>query len=577
MADSGADPDPGARLRGLLDELGGHFAGSAETWYGLRDRDLLQAVMSVGRDLETRRVLRYVVEAAVALVGARHGALGVIGEDGTPAESVTVGADADQAALIGHLPTGEGLPGGLIRSPEPLRLHDLADPPAYCGLPPHHPALRSFLAVPVRVRGTVFGNLYLTGKRDGTAFDERDELALQALAVAAGAAVDNAHLYERARRRQKWVEADAEITRMLLSGADRNGVMRRIVAFCRDILSADLGVLAQPAGEAADRLEIVVADGEAADRHQGLLVPVAGSVLGEAFTTEQAVSSADLEHDVRITAGPRRWAGLGAAVAVPMASGAVVRGVLLLARRRPRPAYTEPEIGSLRAFSRQAALVTEVADRRADAERVALMDERDRIARDLHDLAIQRLFATGMTLQSLLRYAEDPLTRERLTRAVDELDTTIKIIRSTIFGLREQQASGAATEGLRIRVARTVQEAVPHLGFTPAIRMEGLLDTDVPARTADHVVAVLAEALSNVARHAHAHRTDISLVAASDQLTLEVRDDGGGIPVGASGGGLGNLRSRAEELGGVLAVHSSEARGTTLVWRVPLTAGGAGR
>jgi signal transduction histidine kinase len=211
-------------------------------------------------------------------------------------------------------------------------------------------------------------------------------------------------------------------------------------------------------------------------------------------------------------------------VAVPIGTGeAGVRGVVLLARETGRQPFSATETETLQAFAAQAAVAMELAERRLDAQEIAVLQDRDRIARDLHDLAIQRLFATGMTLQSTSRFIDHPEAAERVVRAVDDLDETIKIIRSTIFGLRSRGGTGGDGCG---HVCARVGEAAPVLGFAPSVRMEGLVETRVPRETADHLVAVLSEALTNIARHAHADRADISLTADSHQVRLTVTDNG---------------------------------------------------
>jgi signal transduction histidine kinase len=543
---------------------------------GTRDRvhSLLEAVLSVGRELDLPGALRRIVEAAVLLVDAEYGALGVIGEDGRLSQFLPVGLAEEESAAIGPLPSGHGILGELIKHPESLRLDQLANHPASYGFPANHPPMHSFLGVPIRVRDEVFGNIYLTEKRGGREFDSEDETVLSTLAVAAGVAIENARLYEEARYRQRWLEANAEITASLLSGADGMRVLELIVEHARRILSADLGVLALPV-EGGGSLSVAIADGTDADIHRGLVLPREGSFVGAAAAAKEPITSPDIACDDRVTAGPPRWAGLGPAVAVPMLTGdGGVRGVLLLAREERQVAFTEEETAPLLAFAGQAALAMELAERRRVAEQLALLEDRDRIARDLHDLAIQRLFATGMTLQSAVRFVEHPEANERLLRAVDDLDETIKIIRSTIFGLRARENGPAgAGQGVRVRVAKAVEASVAGLGFTPALRMEGLVDTDVPPVVADHVVAVLAEAVSNVARHAHATCADVLLVVGSGTLTLTVADDGVGVPERGRRSGLRNLEERALKLGGEMTIERPEGGGTRLVWRVPLTAG----
>ncbi|MFH0245311.1 GAF domain-containing protein [Streptomyces sp. HK10] len=567
----GSEKDAGRLPRLQLDELLDELQARVDAVRGTRDRvhSLLEAVMSVGQELDLSHALQRIVEAAVLLVDAEYGALGVIGEDGGLSQFIPVGIEEELVEPIGPLPSGHGLLGELIRHPEPLRIPDLAEHRNSSGFPPNHPPMHSFLGVPIRVREEVFGNLYLTEKRGGAEFDAEDEAVLSTLAVAAGVAIENARLYEQARNRERWMEANAEITAGLLSGADEQEVLALVVDHARHILAADLGVLALPL-EDTGNLQVVLAQGERAEEFRGLVLPGQGSFVGAALAAGEAITSADIANDPRISAGTERWKGMGPAVAVPMGAGDGVRGVLLLARRERRAPFTETETAPLASFSGQAAVAMELAERRRAAEQVALLEDRDRIARDLHDLAIQRLFATGMTLQSAVRFVQHQEASERLLRAVDDLDETIKIIRSTIFGLRSHGDGRARQQGLRVRVARLVEEAVGNLGFTPALRMEGLVDTDVPPAVADHVVAVLAEALSNVARHARAAVAEVSLVVRGGSLTATVADDGVGIPEGGRRSGLVNLAERAEKLGGELLVERPPSGGSRLVWRVPL-------
>uniref|UniRef100_UPI001C26A123 GAF domain-containing protein n=1 Tax=Streptomyces sp. AC495_CC817 TaxID=2823900 RepID=UPI001C26A123 len=198
-----------------LDELLGELQARLDAARGTRDRvhSLLEAVLSVGRELELEQALRGIVEAAAVLVDAEYAALGVIGPDGKRLSAFhTVGVSEERIALIGPYPEGHGILGELISRPEPLRLADLSEHPASYGFPPNHPPMHSFLGVPIRVREQVFGNLYLTEKRGGARFDEEDESVLSTLAVAAGVAIDNARLYEESRLRERWLRANAEIT-----------------------------------------------------------------------------------------------------------------------------------------------------------------------------------------------------------------------------------------------------------------------------------------------------------------------------------------------------------------------------
>ncbi|MER5599728.1 GAF domain-containing protein [Streptomyces sp. NPDC002265] len=557
---------PRLRLDELLEELQARLDAAR----GTRDRvhSLLEAVLSVGRELDLEQALHSIVEAAAALVDAEYAALGVIGPDGRRLSAFhTVGVSEEQVARIGPYPEGHGILGELIRRPEPLCLAKISEHPASHGFPPHHPPMNTFLGVPIRVRDQVFGNLYLTEKRGGGQFDEEDVSVTLTLAVAAGVAIDNARLYEESRLRERWLQANAEITHLLMSGGERAEVLTLIAERAGEITGSSLAAVALPMGETGS-LAVEIAVGMDAEAHRGLVLRTDRSLMGLAFSGDAPVTSADVAQDNRISPQPPRFGGLGAAVAVPIGTGeAGARGVVLLARQAGKPAYSAAETEPLQSFAAQAAIAMELADRRKDAEQVAVLQDRDRIARDLHDLAIQRLFATGMTLQSAGRLIEHDEAAERVVRAVDELDETIKIIRSTIFGLRTRE--GAQEAGLRARAVRVVGEAAPVLGFAPSVRMEGLLDTEVPKEIADHVVAVLSEALTNIARHARADRADVLLATDGRDVRLSVTDNGVGIPAEGRRSGLRNMVERATQLGGTLELAKPEKGGTTLVWRVP--------
>ncbi|MFD7964389.1 GAF domain-containing protein [Streptomyces zaomyceticus] len=576
----GGRENPGSAGPGIprlkLDELLEELQVRIDEVRGTRDRlnGLLEAVMSVGRELDLPQVLRGIVEAAVTLVDAEYGALGVVGGDERLSEFLPIGIDDELRSRIGDLPSGHGILGELIRNPVPLRLSELSDHPASYGFPPHHPPMHSFLGVPIRVRDEVFGNLYLTEKRGAADFDSEDEAVVTTLAVAAGIAIENARLYEESGLRQRWLAASSDLTSALLSGAEESEVLGGMLEEAVGIAGADMGVfyLVGSGGELRGSL----ARGDGAEAHRGVVLPSSeGTLAAAALGRDGLITVADVESDERVTVQPERWQGFGPAVAVTVGTKERLSGVLILARRRGRTPFAGAEIGALPGFAGQAALALELADRRRDAEQVSLLEDRDRIARDLHDLAIQRLFATGMTLQSARRFVEHPEAVDRLTRAIDDLDATIKIIRSTIFGLREHDTPGAVPR-LRNRIVKVVDSAAPTLGHAAALRMEGLLDTDVPAEVAEEVIAVIGEALTNVARHAGAGHTEVAVVAEDGVLAVTVCDDGVGIPPGGARSGLRNLTERAERLGGDLSVGTrpEPTGGTVLAWRVPLGAVG---
>jgi signal transduction histidine kinase len=555
---------PQLRLDDLLNELQSRLA----TVLATRDRvyALLEAVVAVGANLDLEMVLKQIVEAAIALVRARYGALGVVGEDGRLVEFVPVGLSEDQIAAIHHWPEGRGLLGALIHEPRPLRLADIGASAKSSGFPAGHPPMRTFLGVPVRVRDEVYGNLYLTEKEDGSDFDEEDEALLVALAAAAGVAIDNARLYEEARRQQRWLRAVSEVTQRLLSGAAPGDVLQMVTQRALEMSGADLVALAVPT---PDRQQLVVqyAAGTGAEEAIGLVLPVTSSLSGEVLTTGEAVVVADFGHDERVAGSARQHMPLGPAIILPLGAPGDVRGVFTVGRDPGAMPLAHQAVDMVRTFASQAGLALELAEHRNDAERLAILQDRDRIARDLHDLVIQRLYATGMSLQGAIPLLGRPEAADRVASAVDALDETIREIRSAIFSL---QARGEAKpQGLRPQILQIADELTPALGFAPGLRLVGPLDEAVPAEAGDQMLGALREALSNAARHAAASHVDVTVQAGSD-LLLRVTDDGRGMGPATRRSGLANLAKRAAGLGGTLEVDSTEGNGTTLVWRVPL-------
>ncbi|MGK5557761.1 GAF domain-containing protein [Actinomadura kijaniata] len=549
-----------------LDDLLAELQVRLEAARGTRDRvhSLLEAVVSIGSELDLETVLRRIVEAATTLAEARYGALGVIGEGGERlVQFVTVGVTEEEIAEIGHWPHGHGILGLLIKEPHPLRLPDLAEHPESYGFPENHPPMRTFLGVPIRVRDEVFGNLYLTEKLSGGDFDEEDEVVVTALATAAGVAIENARLYEETRRRERWLEASAEISTALLSGTDQREVTDLVARRAREIADADLANVALVAGP-GEGFVVVAADGVGAQDLRGLRVPVDHPEAGAVYATGVPLRVADGGTAARAARVPEGLE-VGPLLIVPLGQGPAARGVISVINRPGGAEFSDATQRLVEAFAAQAAVALELAERRRDTERLALLEDRDRIAKDLHDTVIQRLFATAMTLMSTIKLAPRPDVATRIQRAVDDLDDTIRQIRSTIFAL--QAAPGE--ENLRSRLYSIVDTAAGHLGFAPSVRLDGLLDTVVPDQVGDHLLAVVNEALSNVARHARASEAVVS-VEVDDDLVLRVEDDGVGVPEGGRRSGLRNMEQRAVNLGGSFTVEPRPGGGTLLLWRVPV-------
>lgn len=407
MADFPHHPPQGSGppSRTPIDKLLGELASRVDEIVLDRERlrALLDAVISIGSDLELAAILDRIVAAACTLVDARYGAMGVLDDSGGLADFRTQGLSEEEIVALGDPPTGRGILGHIIEVPEPLRLEDLSKHPASVGFPPGHPPMRTFLGVPVKVGEKAWGNLYLTDKRGGGQFTDDDEDIIKALAAAAGVAIDNARLYG------------------------------------------------------------------------------------------------------------------------------------------------------------------ELADSQAERERLVVFRDRDRIGRDLHDLVIQRLFATGLQLQSVMHLVDAPEAATRINTAVDEIDGAISDLRAAIFSLHT-----GAEQKLSVTVKGLLGVVRSQLGFMPQFQFEGPVDSAVPEAVRIEVLAMLREALSNAARHSHARRVVVSMAVADERLTVSVADDGRGIPETAPRRGLANLAARAEALEGEFTIASVEPSGTELRWSIPL-------
>jgi signal transduction histidine kinase len=527
---------------------------------------LLDAVLVVSSGLELDATLRQIVKASAELVGARYGALGVIGENGLLTQFVHTGMDQATIDRIGALPLGHGVPGVLIEEAKSLRLEDLSAHPASVGFPPHHPPMRTFLGVPIRARGKVFGRLYLTEKVDGVGFDEDDEVVLLALAAAAGIAVENARLYEEVRCRQRWLEAVGEITVELLDGSDPGEALRLIAGRARELTSADAALIALPMPPqhkdgAVSKLTIAVCEGLGSEHVTGLTIPIdhstSGAVFRDRVPRNVTALARPLPEDVGLSWGP--------ALVLPLGTGQSISGVLLAVRRQGATPFDEQELQIASSFADQAALALQRAETQSARTELVILSDRDRIARDLHDQVIQRLFAVGLAMHGTLRRTTTAEVAARLNDHIDQLHEVIQDIRTTIFDLNTDPSD---TPTLRSELKKVITELTADAPLHVSVRMTGPLDV-LPENLAEHAEAVVREAVSNVVRHARAHEMTIT-VSVEDDLVISVTDDGVGVPTKVARSGLHNLNRRAVQSGGTCTVERQESGGTKLVWSAPL-------
>lgn len=549
------------RLRELLLEVQDRIEQIVEG----RDRldGLIDAILAITSGLKLDATLRAIVHTAAELVDARYGALGVRGYDHRLVEFVYEGIDEETRHLIGSLPEGRGVLGALIEEPKPIRLDDISRHPASVGFPLHHPPMRTFLGVPVRIRDEVFGNLYLTEKADGQPFSDDDEVLVQALAAAAGIAVDNARLFEESRTREAWIEATRDIGTQMLAGADPAMVFRLIAEEALTLMAGAATLVAVPLDDEApacevDDLVIVEVAGEIFPAVKQMTVAVSGTSIGGVFhdRTPRRFDRLDLAVDGPVEPGP--------ALVLPLRAADTVAGVLVALRSADEQPFSDKQLDMMAAFADQAALAWRLATAQRQMREVEILTDRDRIARDLHDHVIQRLFAVGLTLQGAAPRARVPAVRESIYSSIDDLQEIIQEIRSAIFDLH---AGPSRATGLRHRLDKVIDQlAIPALHTT--VQYTGPLSV-VDTVLANHAEAVLREAVSNAVRHANATSLAIN-VSVEDDVRVEVVDDGVGISGDITESGLRNLRQRADDAGGEFTVENMPTGGTLLRWSAPL-------
>jgi signal transduction histidine kinase len=530
---------------------------------------LLRVIVEIGSGLDLDSTLRRIVLAARELTSAPYGALAIRDPDGTLISFIHEGIDADTVQRIGPLPVGRGVLSVSLLDTPALRLDDLAMHPAAVGFPEHHPPMQAFLGVPITIRGTVFGNLYLTHDEPGRVFSESDEVAARALAFAVAVAIDNAKLFERERTSVKWVDASREITTALLSSVEPDiSPLQLIAERACALTEAEQAIVLVPVDadlpiDEIDTLVVSAAVGLNASEVIGQRIPVEGSTSGGVFRSGKPLITEALSYPIQAFTD----VGQRSAIVMPLRAHDEVAGVIAVARRAERPPFDNSYLDLVSDFATHAAIALMLAEGREHARQLTIVAERERIAHDLHDHVIQRLFAAGMDLQGTVARVRSPEVSDRLNRTLDDLQMIIEEIRTTIFQLKSPLGNDG---GFRHRIQRVVADLTENRDIVTTVRMYGPM-TAVGGELAEHAAAVTAEAVSNTIRHSGASRLTVE-VTVEDMVTVDIIDNGCGMPVdNPRRSGLANMTYRAEQLGGSCEITSAPEGGTHVHWTAPLT------
>lgn len=534
-----------------------------------RDRKdiLLEAGLTLASELSLPIVLQRIVDLATQVTDARYGALGVIGDGDTVTEFVTTGISARQRKAIGALPTGRGVLGLLIHDPRPVRIDDIGRHPESVGFPPNHPPMRSFLGAPVTAMGRVFGNIYLAEKRNGGEFTQEDQDALIVLATQAGVAIANATLYEELRSREQWLDALRDITNLVLSGGQEGSLLESIAEHARNLVTADAATIATVSGPGQE-LVVAAAVGARASQLSGQPVPARGSISGHVLESGESIVLADVSSDPRAFQPIVQLGRHGPALFVPLRVPGAINGTLMVANLKGGRQFEEKDRALVERFADAASVAIEYERSQAELRRLGLMEERERIAKELHDGIIQSLFAVGMSLQGTAMVSGSDEIGGKIEEAVEELDRVIRDLRNYIFGLRP----GILADRQLDQALRTLGEQMAARSHEEVdVMVDAALAARLSARSAD-IVQLTREALSNIARHAQASHVTVRLERNGSRAFLTVRDDGVGFdPRHPSvGNGMRNMRERAEGLGGTMEVVSEAGKGTTLRISFPI-------
>jgi signal transduction histidine kinase len=538
-----------------------------------RWRRLIETGIAVTSELSLDALLQRLVEAAAQLTGAKYAALGVIDPSGRGLERfLTTGVDAETHERIGELPHGRGILGALIDDAEPLRLHDLMSDPRSVGFPPHHPPMRTFLGVPILLRGVAYGNLYLSEKQSGEDFTSEDEELVTLLAAQAAVAIENARLYESATRWLAQLESLTEIGNALAGETELQPLLQLIGERLAPLIDAELVVIAIPT-EGGD-LRIEAAAGPAAEELVGTTLAHNTSKSGRVLERRRSERVDSTLEDVEIDQELARRVGLRSGVFVPMIVADRPIGVIAAHNKLgPDPRFTDEDLRLTETFGARAAVAVDLADRVArDALRRVVAGqelERRRLARELHDETGQALTSILLGLKHLEETSSPESARAAAAELREQIVATLQNVRRLAVELRP---SALDDFGLAPALERLAEAFGEQSGI--AVDIQTTLDSQrLTPEVETALYRIVQEALTNVAKHAEATRVSIVVTRKEGSVTAVIEDDGQGFGAGGGTGeglGLVGMKERVGLLGGRLALESTEGVGTTVVAEVPV-------
>lgn len=539
---------------------------------------LHHASLQLVGDLSLETVLERIVQLAREQAGAAYAALGVVDETGSLVKFLPVGMDQAAIDLMDHPPVGKGLLGMFNKERRTIRIPEISADPRSAGFPAHHPAMHSFLGVPIVLGDRLFGQIYLTNKRDYPEFTESDERVIETLATYAAVAISNARLYndlqirdEALSRRNEDLALLNDIASALTSSLDVESILDQTLNRMMSYLDVEAGEIFLREDNEKD-LHMALYRGDTAeafwtrDRFK-----VGEGAIGQVAETGKPLVNFDPRENNLFLRKAVSEAGFQCMAIIPMTARGNVIGVISVATRQDR-CIGEREVNMLTAIASWAATTIENGRLHRQARRLAVLEERERIGMDLHDGIIQSIYGVGLALDyARIALDENPQSaKQKIDQSIEALNSTIHDIRSYILDLRPRQFHGRdLMEGLQRLVAEF--KANSKIEITLAGPESGL--TDFPAENATTLFHICQEALANVAKHSQARRVDVRLWTARERVLLEIADNGAGFDLRKMnftlGHGLSNMHTRARKVGGDVEINSNPGEGTNVLAWVP--------